>query len=249
MRMKTSTSPGGRDVESENFTKPRGTSSMVAGVIDTSLSSRIIRLAHSRPEFRDALQPLLYVIAAKKKEEKSSGRKIEQKEFAKLLSYGPRFGVVSAFKPGSDAKNKVRRAQMLADLKRLGYRKVSPLRGEWSLVPDDSFLIQNIRPEDLFELGRKYDQEFVVFANEPSLVGFYYTKGEPQARIIVDPKGDTTFRSLTDMSPYSRARGLDVDFGLLWSKDFAWDGKSALNRKQVRTLLKRDGLKDVTPQT
>jgi hypothetical protein len=49
---------------SPSFTK-RETSPMVSGSFNTELSSRIIRLAHSRPEFRDALQPLLYVIAAK----------------------------------------------------------------------------------------------------------------------------------------------------------------------------------------
>jgi len=218
---------------------------MVTGAIGTSnLSSRIIRLAHTRPEFRDALQPLLYVIAAKKDEKRRSA---EQREFSKLLSYGPRFGVVSAYKGGDEKENKVRRASLVADLKRLGYRKISPLRGKWELLPEGAYLIQNIRPEDLFELGRKYDQEFVVFTNEPSLVGFYYTEGEPRARIIVDPKGDTTFRSLTDMTPYSRARGLDVDFGLLWSQEFPWDGRSALSRKEVRNQIKRQGLKDVTP--
>lgn len=217
---------------------------MVSGTIDTSISSRIIRLAHTRPEFRDALQPLLYVIAAKTNEKR---RDSEQREFSKLLSYGPKFGVLSARQGDNEKENKVRRANLVADLKRLGYRKVSPLRGEWSLLPKGAYLIQNIRPEDLFELGRKYEQEFVVFTNEPGLIGFYYTTGEPQARIIVDPKGDTTFRSLTDMTPYSRARGLDVDFGLLWSQEFPWDGRSALSRKQVRNQLKSQGLKDVTP--
>lgn len=211
-----------------------------------SLASRIIRLASTSPELRDELQPLLYVIAAKSEEER---RNAEQREFSKLMSYGPRFGVVSARKSNNEKDNKVRRANLLADLKRLGYRKVSPLRGKWELLPENSYLIQNIRPEDLFELGRKYEQDFVVFTNEAGLVGFYYTTGDPRARIIVDPKGDTVFRSLTDMTPYSRARGLDVDFGLLWSQEFPWDGRSALSRKRVRTELKSQGLKSVTPQT
>ena len=213
-----------------------------------SLGSEIVRMAHSNPEYRDELQPLLYVVqAAKKKTPTNETRRAEQKEFSKLLTYGPRFGVVSAFKPGDDTRNQIRRAQLIADLQRLGYRKVSPLRGDWELLPEDSLLIQNIRPEDLFELGRKYDQEFVVFTNEPGVVGFYHLQGVPRARVIVDPKGDTTFRSLTDMSPYSRARGLDVEFGLLWSEEFPWDGRTQMSRKRVRTELKNRGLQDVTP--
>lgn len=212
-----------------------------------AIASRIIRLAHACPEFRDNLQPLLYVIAAKKGETSGAERQNEQKEFSKLLSYGPKFGVVSAHQGASGTKNKILHAQLIADLNRLGYRKVSPLREKWSLLPEDSILIQNIRPEDLFQLGRKYKQEFVVFTNEPSMVGFYYTQGDPKARIIVDPQGDTTFRSLADMTPYSRARGLDLDFGLLWSKEFPWDGHGALSRKQVRTMLKRDDLQNATP--
>lgn len=213
-----------------------------------SLGSQIIRLAHQRPEFRDALQPLLYVIAAKAQPSHADeDRSTEQKEFQKLLAFGPRFGVVSAWKKGKDTENQRRRSQLVSDLQHLGYRKVSPMRGKWNLLPEESLLVQNIRPNDLFELGKKYDQDFVVFTNESGLVGFYYLQGEPKARIIVDPKGDTTFRSLTDMTPYSRARGLDVDFGLLWSEEFPWDGRTHLNRQRVRTELKSRGLQDVTP--
>lgn len=225
---------------------------MVSGSISPALSSRIIRLAHERPEFRDALQPLLYVIAAKKEKGRpathsQAERAEDQKEFKELLSYGPRFGLISAFQGGNQTENQIRRSALVADLQHLGYRKVSPMKGKWNLLPEQSFLIQNIRPEDLFELGRKYDQEYVVFSNEAGLVGFYYLKGEPRARIIVDPAGDTTFRSLTDVTPYSKARGLHVDFGLLWSDEFPWDGRSALNRKRVRTELKHRGLQNVTP--
>ena len=220
---------------------------MVSGSINTALSSRIVRLAHTRPELRDRLQPLLYLIAAKQDEANSEVRRLEQKEFSELLGFGPRFGVISAHKKDSGDANRIRRAKLITDLSRLGYRKVSPMRGQWKLLPEDSLLIQNIRPQDLFQLGRKYDQEFVVFTDEPGLVGFYYLTGDPKTRIIVDPKGDTTFRSLTDMTPYSRSRGLDVDFGLLWSQEFPWDGGDHLDRRRVRTELKNQGLQNVTP--
>ncbi|GAF98144.1 unnamed protein product, partial [marine sediment metagenome] len=137
---------------------------MVSGSFNTELSSRIIRLAHSRPEFRDALQPLLYVIAAKQDSVDSALRRKEQKEFSEMLSFGPRFGVISAHEGTDRTKNRIRRAKLMTDLSRLGYRKVSPMRGKWELLPEDSLLVQNIRPQDLFQLGRKYDQEFVVFS-------------------------------------------------------------------------------------
>ena len=237
MQMKTPTSPGGREPGSSNSTK-RANSPVVAGTIDTSIASRIIRLASQRPEFRDELQPLLYVIAAKKDESKHE----DQKEYTKLMAYGPRFGIISAHEGKSSKRNKIRRAQLLAEITRLGYRKVTPLRGKWNLVPEDSFVLPNVRPDDLFELGRKYGQEFVVYQKHAGLMGFYYTKGEPRARIIVNPVGDTTFRSVSDMTPYSRGKGLDLEWGLLWSKEFPWDGHKPLSRKQVRQMLKRDEL-------
>jgi len=203
-----------------------------------SLSSQIIRLAKNRPEFRDDLQPLLYVIAAKKGESK----KIDQKEYGELRNYGPRFGVISAYKGSGESRNKIRRAQLIADITRLGYRKISPLRGPWKLVPEGSFVLQNVRPEDLFELGRKYDQEYVLYQGQAGIMGFYYLQGEPRARVIVDPKGDTIFRAVADMTPYSRGKGLDLDWGLLWSQEFPWDGHNPLTRKKVRQMLKRHEL-------
>lgn len=237
MQMKTPTSPGGREPGSSNSTKRAG-SPVVTGEFDTSIASRIIRLAHQRPEFRDQLQPLLYVIAAKKDNNKQE----DQKEYTKLMAYGPRFGIVSAHEGKGSKKNKILRAQLLADITRLGYRKVTPLHGEWNLIPDDSFLLPNVRPEDLFDLGRKYGQEFVVYQKNAGLMGFYYTKGDPKARIIVDPAGDTAFRSVSDMTPFSRGQGLDLEWGLLWSKEFPWDGHKPLSRKQVRQMLKREEL-------
>jgi hypothetical protein len=219
------TSPKGRESGQANFTK------------------QIVRLAHENPSYRDDLQPLLYAIAAKKKEDGDGSKGLtEQREFSKLLSMGPRFGTVSALTGTDKSKNKIRQSQLVADLHRLGYRKVSPMQGDWSLIPNESLHVQNVRPEDLFELGRKYDQEFVVFQNQPGVLGFYYLKGEPKARIIVDPKGDTAFRSVSDMTPYSRGKGLDLEWGLLWSKDFPWDGHAGLTRKQIRQMLKRDEL-------
>lgn len=215
------------------------------------MASRIVRLAHARPDFRPDLQPLLYVIAAKDDESKEGEKKFkEQKEFTKLMGHGPRFGVVSAHRPGaSRQKNNILKAKLIADLKTLGYRKVSPMRGKWELLPEDSLLISNVRHEDLFELGRRFKQKYVIYQQQPGLLGFYYTTGEPRARIIVNPRGDTDFRSVSDMTPYSRGKGLDLEWGLLWSKTFPWDGRNTLTRKQIRSMLKRDELAKGTKVT
>jgi hypothetical protein len=203
-----------------------------------SLSSQIIRLAHERPEFRDDLQPLLYLIAAKKDESK----KVDQKEYGELRTYGPRFGVVSAHKGSDERRNKIHHARLLADIARLGYRKVTPLRGPWELVPEDAILLRNVRPEDLFELGRKYEQEYVVYQGQSGIMGFYHLQGEPRARVVVDPKGDSIFRGVSDMTAYSLGKGLDLEWGLLWSREFPWDGRNPLTRDQVRQMLKREEL-------
>jgi hypothetical protein len=243
MRMKTPTSPGGREPHSSNFTK-RGGSPTVSGVIDRRFRRRIVKLARDNPVFRRALGATLTAMvreAASKKEKSMHG--LHRKHVSKLMEFGGRIGVISPQKKGgSDSDHRVARANFLADLKRLGYRKASPLKGEWGGIPAGSYLIENVRPEDLYELGRKYDQESVVYKPRDGILGVYYLTGDPRAEVVMMHEGDPILQGQADGTEFSKARGLELEHGYLWGSDIPWDGRLPVTRRDIRRMLRRRDL-------
>jgi len=151
-----------------------------------------------------------------------------------MLSLGGTFGVISAYSQGSKKLNKVRHGGLIAELQRLGYRKVTPLKGSWEGVTEKSLLIPRMRAEDLFRLGRLYEQDAVIYKSADGVIGMYHTKGAPKAEVAVDTKGDAAFEVATDPSLYSKARGISFEFGFLWDQEIPWDGKRPITREQVR---------------
>jgi len=242
--MKTPTSPGGREAGSSSFTK-RGSSPLVSGTINPVLRRRLLRLAARNPVFRRALGremgALLREGAAKKKPEHT----LHRKHVSKLMEFGGRIGVISPEKKGaSEAEKRVARSQFLADLKRLGYRKASPLKGHWGDIPKGSFLIENVRPEDLYQLGRKYGQETVVYKPRDGILGVYYLTGDPRAEVVMMYEGDPILQGQADGTIFSKARGLDLAFGYLWGQDIPWDGRVPITRDDIRRMLRRRDLED-----
>jgi hypothetical protein len=202
-----------------------------------SLRSSIVKLAHANPVYREALLPVLREIAKTAAIEKAALRK---KQLTKLMEQGGTFGVISAYQPGSKKQNKDRHGQLVADLQKLGY-KPQTLRGSWEGVTEQSMFIANIKPEDLFELGRKYKQDAVIHKSKDGVLGMYHTKGAPRAEIAVDPKGEPAFQSATDKSLYSKSRGLSFEFGFLWGENVPWDGHKPVSRKEMRSFIKGRG--------
>jgi hypothetical protein len=196
----------------------------------SSLSGKIIRLAYQRPEYRQDLEPVLRKIAAVRKEA------LRKKQMQKLMDMGKDFGVMSAYQSGSKKQNQKRHGKLVRDLQKMGYR-FEPLRGKWEGVSEKSILIPNIDPKDLFELGRKYEQDAVIHKSKEGVLGMYHTKGEPRAEIAVDPKGNPAFDVSTDKDLYSKARGLSFEFGFLWGDEVPWDGKSPLSPKDVNKFV------------
>ncbi len=98
-------------------------------------------------------------------------------------------------------------------------------------------LIKNIPPGVLFELGRKYGQDAVIYKSKDGVLGMYHTKGAPKAEIAVDPQGEPAFEAAADKSLYSKSRGLSFGFGFLWGKDVPWDGHTPIGRKQMRQFV------------
>jgi hypothetical protein len=153
-----------------------------------------------------------------------------------LMGQGGTFGVISAYQPGSKKQNKDRHGQLIADLQRLGY-KPETLRGSWEGVTEQSLFVRGIKPEDLFELGRKYNQDAVIHKSKDGVLGMYHTKGPPRAEIAVDPQGDPAFQTSHAKDLYSKSRGLSFEFGFLWGENVPWNGKQPVSRKQMRTFL------------
>ena len=101
-----------------------------------------------------------------------------------LMGRGGVFGVMSAYATGfSKRENQTRHGELIRDLQILGLR-VIPLKGSWGGVTEKSVLIPNIRPEDLFDLGRKYFQDAVIYKSKDEVLGMYYTQGQPRADIV-----------------------------------------------------------------
>jgi hypothetical protein len=199
----------------------------------SELRGRLIRLAHTSPSHRATLAPVLREIAASLEKEALRKRNLQ-----KMLERGGTFGIISAYQGGSSKKkNQERHGELMADLQRLGYRPV-PLRGSWEGVTEKSMLIPDIRPEHLFELGRKYGQDAVIHKSKDGVLGMYHTKGEPKAQIAVDPKADPAFAISTNKDLYSKARGLSFEFGFLWGDDVPWDGHRPVSRKDMRKFVR-----------
>ena len=155
----------------------------------------------------------------------------------KLLSRGGAFGVISAYTTVSKSENQKRHGMLMADLQKLGHRPTT-LKGSWEGVTEKSLLIPRMRPEDLFKLGRKYEQDAVIYKSKDGVIGMYYTKGAPRAEVAVDPKGEAAVAIANDPSLYSKARGVSFQFEFLWGQEVPWNGSSPISRKQLRQLVK-----------
>lgn len=195
------------------------------------LSHSIIRLAHSRREFRASLEPVLRKIATMRREA------LRKKQLQKMMGTGASFGVISAYQERGKKQNQQRHGELMRDLQRLGYRPI-PLRGSWEGVTEKSMLVPRIDPEDLFELGRKYEQDAVIHKSKDGVLGMYHTKGEPRAEMAVDPKGDPAFEVAADRGLYSKARGLSFEFGFLWGDEVPWDGESPISRGDMKEFVR-----------
>jgi len=228
-----------------SFTKP-GRGPIVAGVIEGDLRSCVVKLARQNPTFRRAFGEEIRAVTGAAKKKKKEKRVFPRKQVAIFMGWGGRFGIISPNKPGAtDAQKLENKASLLADLKDLGYRKASPLLGDWGSIPADSMLVQDMRPEDLFALGRKYGQESVVYKPSDGILGVYRLKGTPMVDIVLESEGDPTLRDQAHPTLFTKARGLELDRGYLWGDDIPWNNRTPITRADVRRMIRRHDLEDV----
>lgn len=140
------------------------------------------------------------------------------------------------------------------ELQRRGYQPIST----YSTWTDDktgkqyqerSFLVPDARPEDMFELGKMFEQDSVIYKSTDGSLGMYYTGERPRALLAQDDKGRPAFDVQPIKAPkkekgkgprskereqeelFSRSRGLNFTFDFDWDTEHEWDGKTPIDKE------------------
>jgi len=192
------------------------------------LRTRLIKAAWDNPEIRPDILRLLQADQSK--------IALRLKEMQKLLSKGHQFGVLSAYGPMSKSQNKQRNVQLHRDLAKRGYNKVETLRGKWEGVSEKSVLVPGIAWKDLLKLGKKYDQDAVIYKSPDGVIGMYYQKAG-KAEFAMKPDGDMAVALSTGKDLYSKARGISFEFGVLWGQGVPWDRSTPFSKEDVRQMV------------
>jgi len=173
----------------------------------------------------------------------------------RLMAEGHSFGNVSAHRPDqSRRRNKEAMLRLQRELQRRGYRPVST----YSTWTDDktgkqyqerSFLVPDARPEDMFELGRMFQQDSVIYKSRAGALGMYYTGRNPRALLAQDEQGRPSFDVQPIKAPkkekgpgprgkereqeelFSRSRGLNFTFDFDWGAEHPWDGRTPIDAR------------------
>lgn len=157
---------------------------------------------------------------------------------------GPKsLGVLSGYSTGSKHQNKLRHGQLLQELQKLGLRP-HPLKGKWEGVAEKSLLVPDIPASVIFDMGKRYGQDAVIYKGEDGIIGMYY----PAARkvtLAVDPQANPAVAAAAQSAGqglYSKARGTEFEFGFLWGQDIPWDGHTPMTKSQVIDLINKGEL-------
>ena len=158
------------------------------------------------------------------------------KQFEALMGMGKKFGVLSAYGPGSKNENQQRNGDLFRELQSRGYRKIIPLRGSWEGVAEKSVLVPNMNWNDLLDLGAMFQQDSVIYKDPSGVVGMYYQK-DGKAEFAVDGGGAIAATWDANKEHYSKARGISFEFGFLWGQKVPWNGSSPYTRRGLTRLL------------
>lgn len=157
---------------------------------------------------------------------------LRQKALKALMEKGNHFGVMSAYGPFSKSKNQERHGELMAELQKMGYKKIEPLKGSWDGVAEKSVLIPNIKPADLFKLSQKFDQVSAIYKSPDDVIGMYFNK-DKTATVAMRPDKSMAADLSNNEDLYSKGRNFSFSFGFLWGEKMPWDGKSAVKKADV----------------
>ena len=159
----------------------------------TALFERTVRLAHSKPHLRSHLLPVITKTA----------RDLGRREIQMMHQKRGSFGVISAYTGDHSKKeNKERHGELLRDLQIRGYRNWKDAKGYWG-YREKSLVVPDIAFHDLIELGKKFDQDAIIYRSNDGVVGMYNLKGgdvqiaAPEIEFFEDDEGITEFRQVS----------------------------------------------------
>lgn len=149
---------------------------------------------------------------------------LKLKELQSLMRAGKQFGVMSAYGPFPKSVNQTRNGELIGELQSRGY-KFHPLKGSWEGVSEKSVLVPNMKFSDLVELGRRFNQDSVIYKDPSGVIGMYFLK-EGTVTFAVNEEGSAAVQMSADKELYSKARGISFEFGFMWGVKRPWNGSS-----------------------
>lgn len=94
------------------------------------------------------------------------------------------FGLLSAFTDTTPRQNEALHAQLERDLSVLGYRYIQ-YSGIWE-GEGKALFVWDIEPLDLFALGRKYRQDFVILKNKHVAGSYNFESSKVEAAMLIE---------------------------------------------------------------
>ena len=160
------------------------------------------------------------------------------RELQNLLGAGRQFGVLSAYGPFPKSVNQTRNGELIGELQSRGYRQAHPRKGAGAGVAEKSVIVPGMAFGDLIELGRKFNQDSVIYKDPSGVIGMYFLK-EGTVTFAVDESGSMAVQMAVGDSLYSKARGISFEFGFVWGQKQPWNGTSPYTVKGLTRALER----------
>jgi hypothetical protein len=166
------------------------------------------------------------------------------RDLEQLSKKGRSFGVISAYRSNlSKAENQERHGQLIADLQKLGIRNVETLKSQWDDMEtkvthkEKSILIPHISFATLHKLGKKYEQDAVLYKDHSGSVGVYFKDGT--ATMAFNPKGEAAISQSEKPGEYSKGRGLSFGLQLVEDRKFKYTDKP-VTAEEIEADLKKN---------
>lgn len=152
------------------------------------------------------------------------------RDLAQLSKKGRSFGVISAYRSNlSKHENQDRHGKLIGELQSLGLRNTTSFKSQWAdmatnvVHKEKSVFIPRIPFKLLCELGKKYDQDAVLYKHPSDTIGVYDKHGG--ATMAFDPKGSMAIQqSLERSQEYSRGRSMSFGLVLVDDRKFHYGG-------------------------
>jgi len=166
-------------------------------------------------------------------------------DLEKLNKEGRKYAVLSGYRAESHKhENQKRHGDLVADLQRMGYHKFTPMKSSWKDMATDvthgekSVLVPNMSFDDAIKLGKKYNQDAILYKDPSGTIGVYFKDGT--AIMAYEPKGDLAVSVSKGKEEYSKGRGLSFGLKLVEDKKFNWKGGPITSTELAKELPKSE---------